>query len=153
MSGGVLIIILSSPAEGGSFSPSFPFPDSSDHENRSWSYQGYVSCLKERQRKTLASLCISQLNRNERISCFRAVMLLCTSCFKGTVFFPPVLISVAQNKIFRYGFHQHIFIEYSNAIYNICCSYIVFAYILGIKACILPFPIWKLSVERSLHIN
>lgn len=103
--------------------------------------------------KAFANLCISQLNRNDRISCFRAVMPLCTSYFTVIVFFPPLLTSVTQNKIFRYGFHQHILIEYNITIYNFCCSYIVFTYILGIKACILPFPIWKLSVERSLHIN
>lgn len=41
MSGGISII-LSLPAEGGSFSPSFLFPDSSDHENKSWTYQCLV---------------------------------------------------------------------------------------------------------------
>lgn len=154
MSGGISIL-LSLPAEGGSFSPSFLFPDSSDHEDKSWSYQRHVSCLKRRRRKTFANLCISQLNRNERISCFRAVTPLCTSYFKVIVFFLSscAVTSVAKNKIFLYGFHRHVLIEYNNAIYNICCSYIVFTYVLGVMAFILPFMVLVGNCQWKGHFR
>lgn len=63
------------------------------------------------------------------------------------------MTSVAKNKIFLYGFHQHVLIEYNNAIYSICCSYIVFTYVLGIMACILPFMVLFGNCQWKGHLR
>lgn len=153
MSGGVLFI-LSSPAEGGRFSPSFPFPDSSDHENRSWSYQRHV--LSEGKAKE--NICqpvhftVEQEWENQLFQSSCATLHL---LFQSDSVLSSFVDISNKNKTFRYRFHQHILIEYNNLIYSICCSYISFCLHFRYKGLYFATfgPIWKLSVDRSLQIN